>query len=98
MEREIDANTLTAEEQACVQELHNIAARIVEDCEVDDEEIRFISEWLERNDRFKGKWPLSTVFELLTRIMEDGKVDESERLQLMAVFSGLAVFADTGAE
>lgn len=94
---EIDKN-LTAEEHACVQELSNIASRIVEDCEVDDDEIKFISEWLERNAQYRSKWPLSTLFTLLTNIMEDGKVDEDERLQLMSFFSGLAVFADKKSE
>jgi len=90
---EID-NNLTAEEQACVQELSNIASRIVEDCEVDDDEIKFISEWLERHEQHRKTWPISTLFSLLESIMEDGKVDESERLQLMSVFSGLAIFSE----
>ncbi len=85
---------LTTDEQAAVQELHNIAARIVDDCEVDDEEIKLISEWLERNAEHRKKWPISTLFTLLEKIMEDGKVDESERLQLMSVFSGLAIFSE----
>ena len=77
-----------------MQELHNIAAHIVEDCEVDDDEIKFIGEWLERNAEHRKKWPISTLFILLEQIQEDGKVDESERLQLMSVFSGLAIFAE----
>jgi hypothetical protein len=85
---------LTADEQAAVQELHNVAAHIMEDCEVDDDEITFISEWLERNAAHRKTWPISTLFNLLEQVMEDGKVDESERLQLMSVFSGLAIFSE----
>jgi hypothetical protein len=77
-----------------VQELHNIAAHIMEDSEVDDDEIAFISEWLERNAQHRDTWPLSTLFTLLETIKEDGKVDPSERLQLMSVFTGLAIFAE----
>lgn len=90
----IDAAKLTPEQRASVQELHNIAARIVEDSEVDDEEIAFISDWLERNKQHKDTWPISTLIALLESITEDGKVDSSERLQLMSVFSGLAIFAE----
>jgi hypothetical protein len=85
---------LTQEQRARVQELHNIAARIVEDCEVDDDEIAFISDWLERNKAHRETWPISTLFTLLESITEDGKVDQSERLQLMSVFTGLAIFAE----
>jgi hypothetical protein len=85
---------LTEEQKACVQELHNIAARIVEDCEVDDDEVAFISDWLDRHAAHRDTWPISTLFTLLETIKEDGKVDQSERLQLMSVFSGLAIFAE----
>jgi hypothetical protein len=95
MERDTDKNAdLTPEQQACVQELENLAAKIVEDYEVSDAEIEFISDWLERHAEHRSKWPLSTLFNLLTQIKEDGRVDEDERLQLMSVLSGLAVFAD----
>ena len=89
-----DTSDLSAEEQACVQELHNIAARIMDDYNVDDDEIEFISEWLERHAKHRDKWPISTLFALMTKIKEDGKVDSGERLQLMSVFSGLAIFSD----
>lgn len=89
-----DTNNLSEEQLACVQELHNIANRIIEDSEVDDEEITFISGWLERHQQHKGIWPISTIYNLMQSILEDGKVDESERLQLMSIFSGLATFAD----
>ena len=93
-DKNIDPADLSADEQAAVQELHDIAARIVDDCEVDDEEIKFISGWLERNAQHKSKWPISTIYRLLGEIMEDGKVDEGERLQLLSVFSGLAIYSD----
>jgi len=99
MANEADSDSkLSPEQKACVQELHNIAARIVEDCEVDDDEIAFISGWLERHTKHKDTWPISTLFALLQSIMEDGKVDQSERLQLMSVFSGLAIFAEKKSE
>ena len=60
----------------------------------DDDEIKFISEWLERNTEHRKTWPISTLFTLLEKIMEDGKVDQSERLQLMSLFSRLAIFSD----
>jgi hypothetical protein len=89
-----ESDKLTAEQRASVQELHNIAARIVEDYEVDDEEIAFISDWLERNKQHRDTWPISTLFSLLESITEDGRVDPDERLQLMTVFSGLATFSE----
>lgn len=93
-DRDIDPGKLSEEQRACVQELHNIAAHIMEDSEVDDDEIAFISEWLERNKQHRDTWPLSTLFSLLQSITEDGIVDSSERLQLMSVFTGLAIFAE----
>ena len=93
-ERDIDPGKLSQEQKAAVQELHNIAAKIMEDSEVDDEEISFISDWLERHAAHRDTWPISTLYALLGSIMEDGKVDQSERLQLMSVFTGLAIFAD----
>ena len=85
---------LTAEEQSAVHELQDLATKIVNDGEVDDEEIAFISGWLERNHQYKERWPFSNLFRLLTSIMEDGVVDETERLQLMSVLAGLSAYSE----
>ena len=89
-----DPNALTSEEEKILAELHDIAAKIVNDGEVDDDEVAVIDGWLERHSAMAEKWPFSTLSRLLASVLEDGKVDEHERLQLMSVLSGLSVFSD----
>lgn len=81
--------TLSDEQRQSIAELRELAKKIVDDGEVDDEEVAFIEAWLEKNRAHDGTWPFSTLLRLLGQIKEDGEVDERERMQLMSLLSGL---------
>ncbi len=84
---------LPALEKKVIQELYEIAARVVYDGVVDDTEVQFLKGWMERNASFAESWPLSRLFSLLQQVLADGEVDSEERLQLLLFLSGISVFA-----
>ena len=77
-------------QKKAIQELHGVAAMIVYDGVVDDNEIGFLTEWLTRHAEFSDLWPLSELCDLLEAILADGKVDQDERLQLLTFLSGIS--------
>jgi len=89
---------LPALEKKIIQELYEIAAQVVYDGVVDDEEITFLKKWLERNASFSDTWPLSRLYSLLQQVLEDGRIDDDERLQLLLFLSGISVFAEEDEE
>lgn len=80
-----------------IQELHGMAAAIVYDGQVSDEEIALISAWLCKHEEICEEWPVSRLCNLLEQIMRDGIVSESERLELTAFLSGISSRPDAPA-
>ncbi len=80
-------------EKKIIQELNEIAGQVVYDGAVDDDEVTFLKDWLGRHTEYAKKWPFTKLFRLLEQVLEDGKVDSEERLQLLMFLSGISSFA-----
>ena len=79
-------------EKKIIQELNEIAGIVVYDGVVDDKEVTFLKDWLDRHTEYAKKWPFTKLFRLLGQVLEDGKVDSDERLQLLMFLSGISAF------
>ncbi len=97
-DKPLELSSLPQIEKMVIAELKSIAGRVVYDGEVDDDEVSFLTQWLEKHKEFKNKWPISKLYHLLGQIHEDGKVDEFERLQLLMFLSGISTFDKSSAE
>jgi NAD-dependent DNA ligase len=86
--------SLPALQKKVIQELYDIAARVVYDGIVDDGEVEFLRGWLKRNARLADTWPMPRLVELLMQVLADGRIDARERLQLGLFLSGIAIFSD----
>lgn len=76
-----------------MQRLHAILAGIGADQIVRDQELRGLSEWLDRHQHLSRTWPYEETCSLVTGILSDGKIDEREHkllLQFCAEFVALA--------
>ena len=91
-DKPMELSSLPQIEKMVIAELKSIAGRVVYDGEVDDDEVAFLTQWLEKHAQFKNKWPISKLYHLLDKIHEDGKVDGDERLQLLMFLSGISSF------
>ncbi len=81
-------------EKKIIQELNEIAGDVVYDGVVDDKEVAFLKDWLGRHTEYAKKWPFTKLFRLLEQVLEDGKVDSGERLQLLMFLTGISAFAE----
>ena len=81
-------------EKKIIQELNDIAGQVVYDGVVDDSEVTFLRDWLGRHTEYAKKWPFTKLFRLLEQVLEDGKVDSDERLQLLMFLSGISSFGE----
>jgi NAD-dependent DNA ligase len=63
---------------ADIQSLHGILAAIASDGIISVSELEGLSEWLEDHDHLRGCWPYEEVGALVTSILNDKRVDESE--------------------
>lgn len=81
-------------EKKIIQELNEAAGNVVYDGVVDDKEVTFLKDWLGRHTEYAKKWPFTKLFRLLEQVLEDGKVDSDERLQLLMFLTGISSFAE----
>jgi len=84
----IDATT------ADIQRLHGLMAGIVSDGEINEAELQGISRWLSEHEHLRTCWPYDEVDSLITSVLQDGKIDESERTQLHNFFGEFVALAD----
>lgn len=84
----IDATT------ADIQRLHGLMAGIVSDGDINEAELRGISRWLTEHEHMRTCWPYDEVDSLITSVLRDGKIDESERTQLHNFFGEFVALAD----
>lgn len=73
-----------------IQELHGMAAAVVYDGQITNDEITLVSSWLDKHQEIHEEWPVSRLFTLLNQIMVDGIITEHERLELMTFLSGIS--------
>ena len=77
-----DWTQITNVERA-MQSLAGIAQGIALDYEVSDGEIGSLTEWLSMYAELLNRQPFKELADLLTRVLEDGKVDEQEREEVL---------------
>lgn len=65
-------------QKEAVAQLTGIAGGLIYDGKLDDKEILFLHAWLEEHVDFVDTFPISTLYKLLTRVLEDGKLEKNE--------------------
>lgn len=60
--------------------------RVIDD-RLFDEEKRFLQEWVIRNSKFRGLYPVSVFYQRIREILLDGFTDNDEKTQLFSVLS-----------
>lgn len=76
--------------QKAVQEIQGVAGMIVYDGEVSEEEVVFLSQWLQQHEGLMTKYPLKELKTVFTDISEDGIVTPAERKKLFEFLSNIA--------
>ena len=69
-------------------------AGIVGDGEINETELYGLSLWLAEHEHLRTCWPYDEVDSLITSVLRDGKIDESERTQLHNFFGEFVALAD----
>lgn len=77
-----------------LQLLQGICHGILADGILNDTEIRNLNTWLKSNRHLKSYYPYDEIRLLLSRIMEDKKIDDEERLLLKALLSQFVNITD----
>ena len=72
---------------AGIQSLYGLLQGILADREIDDEELRQLSHWLEEHSLLRGSYPFDEIYSLVSAVLEDGSVSPEERELLKAFFA-----------
>ncbi|RMG22716.1 MAG: hypothetical protein D6732_25455 [Methanobacteriota archaeon] len=70
-----------------IQTLQGVCHGIISDGMVSEEEILGMKEWLYAHAHLKGKFPYDEIFQAISCVLEDGKIEENERLFLLKLFN-----------
>lgn len=73
---------------ADMQRLHGLLAGIGADGIVSQEELRGLREWMEGAENLRGTWPYDEVDSVITQVLSDGRIDESEHRFLVDFTQG----------
>lgn len=68
---------------AAIRRLHGVLHGIVIDGEIQENEVIGLKSWLEVHDYVKDYWPFSDIWEMVFAILQDGKIDASEKRVLL---------------
>lgn len=68
-----------------VDELIGLCKGIIADGIVQEGEVRFLASWLERSRDITDVWPVNIIAERISSILEDGIIDENEKVELFEV-------------
>jgi NAD-dependent DNA ligase len=66
-----------------IRRIHGVLNGISIDNTIRDYEIIGLKSWLSVYQHVSGYWPFCELWEIVTRILEDGKIDDNERLELI---------------
>jgi NAD-dependent DNA ligase len=77
-----------------MQRLHAILAGIGADRLVREQELRGLSDWLERHKDLRRTWPYEETCSLVTGILSDGRIDEREHALLLDFCAEFVAMAD----
>ena len=78
-----------------IQFLSGMVHGIMADGELTDKEISMLKSWVDANDFLAGTYPFDEINTLLSVVLEDGKITEDERAELMAFFSNIIDFSSS---
>lgn len=67
--------------------LQGICYGIIADGEVNKHEVYMLKNWLEENEHLSKEEPFSKFHKIITRVLEDGKVDHKESKELKELFT-----------
>ena len=84
-------NGLTAD----LQTLHGICHGVLADGIIEDEEVNRLHDWLNENEHLSTYWPYDELRSLVLSIISDKKIDEEERLVLMAFINQFVDIKDS---
>ena len=70
-----------------IQELQGIITGIVSDEKINNEEIFYLNNWIEKHSNLKTRWPYDEIEALLTKILADNIVTNEERMELLKFLS-----------
>lgn len=79
-----DKDSETPESVGHIEELIGFLTGTASDGVLNDQEIKGISSWLERNEAVREVWPASVIVQRLAVILEDGIITDEEREDLLA--------------
>lgn len=68
--------------QEC-RNLMGIALGLIADTELNDQEVRWLSEWLQLNQNITYEWPGDILFSRVQGVLADGHISEEERQHLI---------------
>jgi hypothetical protein len=71
---------------ADLQRLHALVGGIASDGTITSDEIRGLSDWLTEHEHLKTCWPYDEVEALTTKVLSDGRIDETEHRMLLDFF------------
>ncbi len=74
-------------ETVTLQKLEAMIKGIMVDDVITDKELEALAVWLDDNKDLRDQYPYNEISILLYQVLEDGVVDESERLELYALFN-----------
>ncbi|MCH6259120.1 BRCT domain-containing protein [Puniceicoccaceae bacterium K14] len=69
-----------------LQRLQGLLHGILADREVNDSEIKALSDWMDEREYLSGCYPYDEIYSLITSFLQDGKIDEEEAEFLKAFF------------
>ncbi len=72
---------------ADLQRLHAIVGGVAADGEVNEAELRELTNWLQEHEHLKTCWPYDEIDTLVTNVLRDGKIDDEEHAVLKSYFS-----------
>ena len=78
-----------------LQVLQGICHGILSDGSVSDSEVFELKKWLDKNQHLKTYYPYDEILRVLNDVLQDGVVDEEERILLKKFFSEFVTLTDT---
>ncbi len=78
-----------------IQFLQGLIHGIMADGELSDKEILSLKKWIDANEFLNGTYPFDEICSMLYTILEDGKITQEEREQLIAFFSNVIDFTSS---
>lgn len=79
---------------ADLQRLHAVLGGIVADGYISENELSGLASWLEENDHLKTCWPYDEIESLITTVLQDKKIDDSEHELLRTFFAEFVAVMD----